>query len=207
MPMALASGAPIPSAQGQATTRTVKAWSKASSNGAAIIHPANVRAAIPITAGIKIPEILSTVRWMGDRVRCASSINRTIWAWTHSRCRAVTVTTIAPSMLIVAAKTRLPGCFAAGTDSPVRIASLMFVLPSSTTPSSGIRSPGRTLICSPTSTSLLRTINSVPLCTTRAVSGWRSISFLMALEVRTFAVASMYRPAVTRTSVVVAVSK
>ena len=72
----VARGVPMPKAHGHETTRTVNEWSKAEANVPIIIHPINVAAAIPITAGIKTYEIRSTNCWIGDRVRCASSIKR-----------------------------------------------------------------------------------------------------------------------------------
>ena len=48
--------------------------------------------------------------------------------------------------------------------------------PSTTLPSTGIRSPGRTTTTSPTATSDARTVSSTPPRSTTAVLGARSIS-------------------------------
>jgi len=55
-----------------------------------------------------------------------------------------------PVRLIVPPITVAPACFIVGMDSPVIIDSSTEELPSSTTPSTGIFSPGRTRSRSPT---------------------------------------------------------
>ncbi len=66
-----------------------------------------------------------------------------------------------------------------GADSPVRAAWLTELSPSMMTPSSGIFSPGLTIITSPTWTSSGDTSISAPSRMTVALSGLISISFAM----------------------------
>ena len=62
-----------------------------------------------------------------------------------------------------------------GTASPVRAFVSSMLLPSNTIPSRGIRSPGFTMIVSPTATSSGNTSSSTPSRRTTALSGLISI--------------------------------
>jgi hypothetical protein len=64
--------------------------------------------------------------------------------------------------LIVAPTTRSPACLSTGSGSPVTIDWSTWLRPSSTTPSTGIFSPGRTRKRSPTWTWSSGTSRSVP---------------------------------------------
>ena len=80
-----------------------------------------------------------------------------------------------PEMLMQPDRTRSPGVTSAGTDSPVILAVSTEELPSTTTPSTGIRWPGRTRKRSPASTSSGSHSSGSPSRKTRATSGRRSI--------------------------------
>ncbi len=67
--------------------------------------------------------------------------------------------------------TRSPGCFSTGIDSPVSIDSSTAPPPAVITPSTGMRSPGRTITRSPLRTSAIGTSMLLPSRRTRAVDG------------------------------------
>ena len=95
-----------------------------------------------------------------------------------------------PVLLMVPPTTAAPSAFCTGTGSPVIIDSSTKDEPSTTSPSTGIFSPGRTWTRSPARTSASATSTVSPARTTRAVLGVRPIRRLMASEVRPFARAS-----------------
>ena len=66
-----------------------------------------------------------------------------------SRRSRVTRTSSAPRPLIVPANTSSPGALSTGSDSPVTGAWLTALWPATTSPSSGIFSPGRMTITAP----------------------------------------------------------
>ncbi len=78
--------------------------------------------------------------------------------------------------------TASPTPFITGRDSPVSMDSSTSDPPSSMTPSTGMRPPGRTTTRSPTRTAEVGTSTSTPSRSTRAVGGARSISLRMASE-------------------------
>ena len=89
---------------------------------------------------------------MGARVLWASPTMRTICASSVSApTRSARITTV-PVPLIVPPVTRAPVSFSTGMGSPVTIDSSTELRPSTTTPSTGIFSPGRTRSRSPTVT-------------------------------------------------------
>lgn len=112
-----------------------------------------------------------------------------------------------PFLLIVAPITSLPTCLSAGITLPVSIDSSTADAPSITTPSTGMRSPGRTTSRSPTLTCSMGTSTSSPSRNKVAVRGARPISFLIASLVRPFARASSSLPRVIRVRMTAAVSK
>ena len=87
------------------------------------------------------------------RTICASSVSA------PTRCASITNV---PVPLTVPPVTWSPGAFSTGIGSPVTIDSSTLVAPSSTTPSTGMRSPGRTRSRSLTCTSSSGTSCSVP---------------------------------------------
>ena len=93
-------------------------------------------------------------------------------------------TSMAPWPLMVPANTSSPGCLSTGSDSPVIGAWLTSLAPATTRPSSGIFSPGRTRRRSPSTIWSTGTRISVPLRTTAASGGVRSMSARMALRAR-----------------------
>ena len=105
-------------------------------------HPRNVSAAIAITTGTKTAETWSASFWIGALLPCASSTRRMICARAVSRPTLVASNLSMPSLLSVAPITGSPGLFSTGSDSPVSIDSSTAERPSTTTPSTGIFSPG-----------------------------------------------------------------
>jgi hypothetical protein len=86
---------------------------------------------------------------------------------------------------MVAPTTLSPGSFCTGMGSPVTMDSSMLLWPSSTTPSTGTFSPGRTRSRSPFWTASSGTSSSAPSSRTRrAVLGAMPKSCLMAALVR-----------------------
>ena len=145
-PTSNAAGVAIPRAHGQAmiTTET-----KASKDEARPIPPRkyHVRAdpvAIRMTNGTKKAEIRSASRCNGAFPICASSTSFAICERTVSCPTFVARIFSSPVSLIVAPITSLPAVLSRGRLSPVIMDSSAAELPSTTTPSTGIRSPGRT---------------------------------------------------------------
>ena len=101
-----------------------------------------------------------------------------------SLARRVTLTSKTASWLTVPAKTSSPGALGTGTLSPVMGLWSTALLPATTSPSTGTRSPGRTMTWSPifrraTGRSTMRSPSL-----TRAVLGIISPSALTALRAR-----------------------
>ncbi len=189
-----------------ATPRT-SAPASPDSGGPRASHATNVTAAATMTAGVNHAEIASAARAMGARRLCASRTRRTICASAVSAPTRVARKVNAPVVLIVAPYTAEPAAFSTGIDSPVSIDSSMADAPSITSPSTGRRSPGRTMTTSPRSTSLAGTSSSMPSRTMRAVRGCRPTRRLMASDVLPRARASSRRPRRTRAMMTTAVSK
>ena len=96
-----------------------------------------------------MPEIRSASRCACALPFWASSTSRAIWASWVSAPTRVARTTSRPPALTVAPTTASPGPTSTGTDSPVSIEASTAEVPSSTTPSVAIFSPGRTTNRSP----------------------------------------------------------
>jgi hypothetical protein len=92
------------------------------------------------------------MRCIGARERCACATICTICASTVCEPIFSARMTRLPEVLRLAPITLSPGPFSTGIGSPVIIASSMLDLPSTTTPSTGTFSPGRTRSLSPTCT-------------------------------------------------------
>ena len=101
-----------------------------------------------------------------------------------SRRSRVTRTSSAPRPLMVPANTSSPGAFSAGSDSPVTGAWLTALCPATTSPSSGIFSPGRTTITAPGAIRSTATRRSPSASRTSASAGVRSIRARMAWRAR-----------------------
>ena len=117
-----------------------------------------------------------------------------IWASIVSRPTLVARNRNAPVWLIVAPITMSPASFVTGIGSPVTIDSSIAERPSSTSPSTGIFSPGRTTMTSPTWTSSIGISRSSPSRTTRAVLACRPMSLRIASPVPALARASSSLP-------------
>ncbi len=145
VPTIIATGVASPRAQGQEITSTAIALDMAASKPPpAISHTIKVIRAIPITAGTKIPAILSAIFAMGALEAEASSTRRIIWERVVSSPTFTARHTSLPALFMVADTTASPACFSTGMLSPVIAASLTLEVPSTTTPSTGIRLPGFT---------------------------------------------------------------
>ena len=112
-----------------------------------------------------------------------------------------------PDWFTVAAETASPGPLSAGTLSPVRADSLTALSPSSTTPSTGICSPGRTTKTSPFCTCSMGTSVSPPSRRTIAVLGASFIRLFRASVVLPLDRASSILPTVMRVRIMAADSK
>ncbi len=153
MPTIRAVGVARPMAHGQAITRTETAVSRAMGKWEApptSIQMPNVTRAIIRTAGTNTALTLSAIFCTGALLPWASRTMRTIWARTVPLPTWVARIVNEPSWLMVPARTLSPGCFSVGRGSPLIILSSTYESPSSTMPSTGIRSPGRTTTRSPT---------------------------------------------------------
>jgi hypothetical protein len=154
VPTIRAVGVASPSAQGQAMIRTATAAVKAGASPPSVpIQKPRVAAARAITMGTKMPETRSASRCTSALPFWASSTRRAIWASWVSDPMRVARTTSRPPALTVAPTTGSPGPTSTGTDSPVSIEASTAELPSSTTPSVAIFSPGRTTNLIPTASS------------------------------------------------------
>ena len=133
-----------------------------------------------MTAGTNQAAITSASRAMGGLVPWACWTRRTICARAVSLPTLVARSVNEPVVLSVAPITSSPGCLPTGMGSPVSMDSSTGEEPSSTTPSTGTFSPGRTTRRSPTSTSATGTSVSTPSRTTRAVLGCSPMRALIA---------------------------
>ena len=89
------------------------------------------------------------MRCIGARLRCAWATICTICARTVSAPTDSARMTSAPLVFMVAPISLSPARFATGIGSPVSIDSSTALLPSTTAPSTGTFSPGRTRKASP----------------------------------------------------------
>mmetsp|Transcript_61810 Transcript_61810/g.146297 ORF Transcript_61810/g.146297 Transcript_61810/m.146297 type:complete len:219 (-) Transcript_61810:3343-3999(-) len=197
----MAVGVARPRAHGQAMTSTATALRIAASQlPVPSPQPSSVRAAMPMTTGTNTALTWSTSRWIGAFFACADSTSRTMRARVDSAPTAVVRMSSRPSALTEPPVTRSPTCLATGRLSPVISDSSISLAPSTTSPSTGIRSPGRTTTWSSTRTSAIATSRSAPLRRTRARSGRRALSARIASVVCRLARVSSHLP--SRTSVI-----
>jgi len=137
-----------------------------------------------MTIGTKMPDTTSASFWMGARLLCASATMATIRASSVSAPTFSARMTSTPDPLMVAPTTLAPATLSTGMGSPVTIDSSTWLRPSTTTPSTGIFSPGRTRRRSPTRTSSSGTSDSDPSGLMRRASfGASPSSWLMAAPV------------------------
>ena len=209
VPTMMATGVARPSAQGQLMTSTATPAVMASVTlPVSASHTQKVATAMAMTTGTNTPATLSARRAMGGLVALASSTRRTICARLVSAPTRVARKVKLPVRLMVAALTASPARFSTGMDSPVRALSSTELVPSTTTPSTGSDSPGRTRMRSPGCRFSAATSRSwPPSSTTWAVLGARSMSFSSAPPVLALLRVSRYLPTVTRVRMVPALSR
>ena len=208
VPTMMATGVASPNAQGQEITNTAIAVDMANSKLCpAKSHPVIERAAIPITTGTKTPAILSASFAIGALLAPASSTRWMIWDRVVSSPTRTARHFKKPALFIVAETTLSPGAFSTGMLSPVIAASSMLLIPSRTTPSTGMRLPGFTRKISPFSTSPVGISSVSPSLSTNAILGERSSSLDIASLVFPFERLSRYFPTVISVRIVPADSK
>ncbi len=200
MPAMRAVGVASPMAQGQEMTSTAimrrsPAWK---GSAATKYHPAKTRNASTITEGTNRSETLSTRFSIGALFAWASSTIVMIWYRRVFLPTFVALNLKNPSWFTVAPITSSPAVFPTGKDSPVTTFSSIWVLPSVMTPSTGIFSPGRTRITSPSLSSSTGTDSSLPFRSTCASLASSFRSSLMADDAFPFALASRYRPRIMK---------
>ncbi len=179
-------GVASPNAQGHAISSTDTAATSAwviRGSGPNANHSAHDQTAISTTMGTKNPEILSARRCTGAFELCADLTSPMICASTVSAPTFVARYRNEPVPLTVAPVTALPGCLITGMDSPVIIDSSTDDEPSTTTPSTGSFSPGRTMTTSPTRTSSTPISRSSPSRSTCAPRGLSPAKARMASPV------------------------
>ena len=208
LPTMMATGVARPRAQGQLMTSTemprarAKARSRPSSSQAAV-----VTTAMAMTAGTNTPDTRSAILAMGALVAAASLTIRMIWDRVVSSPTRVASQRKKPDWLTVAAETASPGALSTGMLSPVRALSLTALAPSSTRPSTGMFSPGRTTNWSPRRTCPMGTVTSLPSRSRVAVWGASFIRLFRASVVRPLERASSILPTVMRVRIMAADSK
>ena len=120
---------------------------------------------------------------VGAFLETESSTSSNTFAAVESSYSLMTSTVSLEERLTVPDTTLSPGQTSRGMDSPVSARVSRVDVPSTTVPSSGIFSPGRTTILSPTETSSGSTVSITPSLRTWATSGWMSIRSEMDLRV------------------------
>ena len=121
-------------------------------SGPATNQARNVAAAMTRTSGTNTSATRSARRWIGAFEPWARWTRSTMRASAVSRPTRVARITNVPVVFWVAPMTSSPGPTATGIGSPVSIDASTADPPSTTTPSTGTRSPGRTRRRSPTAT-------------------------------------------------------
>ena len=205
----MATGVASPSALGHEMTTTATAAVRARDTSApvAAIQTTNVTSATPSTTGTNTPATLSAMRAMGALVALASSTSWMMRARFVSAPTRVARNVNEPVRLTVAALTVSPAAFSTGIDSPVSADSSTDDEPSTTTPSTGIDSPGRTTMMSPGTTASAATVCSAPSTRRVAVLGARLMRRSIAPPVFDLLRVSRYLPTVTSDRIMPALSK
>ena len=211
MPAITEIGVASPSAQGHAMMSTdTAATSALPSEGAGpnTAQAANVIPAVTPTAGTKRPATASATVWIGARDRPASATSAAIRATRVSEpTRSARIVNV-PARITVPPVTRSPGPRPAGIGSPVIMDSSTLAAPSSTAPSAGTRSPGRTRSRSPGVIRSSATSRSSPSGSSRrATAGARVSRRRTASPVRSRARSSSTCPRMTRVTITAAASK
>ena len=205
----MAVGVASPSAHGQAMTSTATARITAPSTPSPASHqPAKVSSASPSTTGTNTAATRSTSRCTGALTACASCTRRMMCASTLSLPAAVTCRRTRPSPLMAPPVSLSPAALGTGSGSPVSMDSSTCVLPSATTPSAGMRSPGRTASMSPARSSSTGMSFSLPSQSIKcATSGRSACSARMADVVCRLARSSSHLPSRTSVTTTAALSK
>ena len=179
-----AAGVASESAQGQVTTSTASVISKARA-GSCVHHHQATAAAAASTAPTNQAAARSASRATAGFSAWARSSRRRMEASTVSSPTRSMRTTRGLSVLRAPPMTRAPGATGRGMRSPVSSDSSTALSPSSTTPSAGTVSPGRTRTRSPGASSATATVSSAPPGPRRvAVAGSRRASASMARPAR-----------------------
>ncbi len=145
---------------------------------------------------------------MGARERCACATICTICASVVAAPTFSARMIRLPLALIVAPMSLSPGCLDTGIGSPVSMDSSTALAPSSTTPSTGTFSPGRTRSRSPMCTWVSGMSSSLPsLAMRRAVLGAKPSRDLIAAEVCERAFSSNIWPSKVKEMITAAASK
>ena len=203
-------GVARPIAHGHAATSTESAATKAKlrrGSGPKTSQATKVSAERASTMGTKTAAMASAVFWMGALDPWACSTLRTIWLRKDASPTCEVFTVMRPCPLTVPPITASPGCFSTGMGSPVTMDSSTKVAPSSATPSTATRSPGRTTTTSPTAMDAIGTSISAPSRRTRADFAWSFSSASMAAEARPLARASRCLPRSTSVTMALDTSK
>ena len=204
-------GVARPSAQGQAMMSTDTAATRPKvrrGSGPNMAQAAKARMATARTSGTNQAATRSVRRWIGARLRCACATICTICASMVSAPILSARMMSAPLPLMAPPINLSPVSLVTGMLSPVTKDSSTALRPDSTTPSTGILSPGRTRNSSPTCTRSRPMTSSPPsACSRRAVVGVRSSKARIAPPVCSRARNSSTCPTMTRTMITVAASK
>ena len=204
-------GVARPSAQGQAMISTATALSTAythDGSGPNRPHTRKLLAATASTASTNQNATASASFCSGARERCACATIATICASTLSAPTRVARITSVPVPLSVAPISVSPTALSTGIGSPVSMDSSTLERPSTTSPSTGTVSPGRTRRRSPAISSASGTSDSLPSSAMRrAVFGARPSRARMAAEVRARAPSSSNWPSRVSETITAAASK
>ena len=209
-PTASATGVARPSAQGQATTRIAIVWASAlatrGSGPASRVNTATASAKSR-TAGTKRAAIVSASRAIGAFVDWARSTRAIIFPSTLSAPVAVARMVSEPLATVLPPISGWPALRSSGRDSPLTADSSMLAAPSTTTPSTGIRSPALTSSRSPTRMLATERLDSTPSRRTRARVGRSAASARSASPARRRARPSISRPSRTKPRTIGAISR
>jgi len=209
VPTMTAVGVARPSASGQAMTTTVMARVSAQMNGLTSAgmaarprkyQPKKVARPKITAAATSHCAARSARRCEGALEFWAICTSLTIWARAVSAPIFVARNLNVPVLLIVAPTTVEPISFFTGRLSPVSMLSSTLDSPSTTTPSTGILSPGRIITMSSRSTSEVGTSTGCPSRMTVAWGGARFIRAWIAWEAPARARISIQWPKSTKTS-------
>ena len=208
LPTMMATGVANPRAQGQEITSTEIPRARAKPTSYPSSSQTRVTTtAMEITAGTKMPETLSATLAMGALVAAASLTIWMIWERVVSSPTRVARQVRKPDWFRVAAETGSPAPLSTGMLSPVRADSFTALVPSTTTPSTGMVSPGRTTKRASFSTWSMGTVTSFPSRRRVAVLGASCMRPLRASVVFPLEWASRSFPTVIRVRIMAADSK